>query len=152
MEKLCFLFGHSIIPAALQEQIQEAAWRHYRDHGIRQFYVGYHGQFDQTAIAALRNLKGRCPDITLMLVTPYHPSAQRVFLPEGFDGFYYPEGMEAVPPRFAIVRANRLMIRAADSVICYVQHGGNSRALLEQARKRQQKQDIPVENLAASIH
>lgn len=152
MEKLCFLFGHSIIPEGLQRLIEEAAWRHYRDHGIRQFYVGYHGRFDQTAITALRNLKGRCPDITLMLVTPYHPSAQKVFLPEGFDSTYYPEGMETVPPRFAIVRANRFMVQMADSVICYVQHPGNSRALLEQARKRQQKQGIPVENLAASIH
>ena len=31
-------------------------------------------------------------------------------MPEGFDGSFYPEGMEKVPRRVAIVRANRYMV------------------------------------------
>ena len=95
------------------------------------------------------DIKQRYPDITLMLLLPYHPEARPVNLPEGFDGSYYPEGMENVPRRYAIVRANKLMVDASDWLICYVWHtASNSRNLLEYARRREKKGWIQIENLA----
>ena len=59
-------------------------------------------------------------------------------LPPGFDNTFYPHGMEKVPRRLAIVRANRYMIDHADYLIAYVWHpGSNARNFLEYAQKRE---------------
>ena len=59
-------------------------------------------------------------------------------LPPGFDNTFYPHGMEKVPRRLAIVRANRYMIDHADYLIAYVWHpGSNAKNLLEYAKKRE---------------
>jgi len=53
-----------------------------------------------------------------------------------FDGTYYPEGAEYVPNAVAIRRVNEQMVQEADAVVCYVRHPGNSRDLLEYARRK----------------
>ena len=80
-----------------------------------------------------------------MLVLPYHPAERPVEAPHGFDGTYYPEGMETVPRRFAIVQANKHMVENVDWLIAYVRHGAsNSKRILEYAKKR----SVPCINLA----
>ena len=55
----------------------------------------------------------------------------------GFDGTYYPDGLEQVPRRFAIVQANKIMVDASDWLIAYVRHGAsNSGKILEYAQRR----------------
>ena len=72
-----------------------------------------------------------------MLVVPYHPSEHPVETPYGFDGTYYPEGMENVPRRFAILQANKRMADNVDWLIAYVRHGtSNSQKVLEYAQKQ----------------
>ena len=84
-----------------------------------------------------------------MLVLPYHPAERPVDTPYGFDGTYYPEGLEQVPKRYAIVRANRIMIDMSDWLVAYVRYGAsNSRKLLEYAEHRRKKGLIQIENLA----
>ena len=39
------------------------------------------------------------------------------------------------------------MVDEADTIICYVSHGGNTRNLLEYAERRQKKEDVIIENL-----
>lgn len=80
-----------------------------------------------------------------MLVLPYHPAERPLETPYGFDGTYYPEGMETVPRRFAIVRANKHMVDNVDWLVAYVCHGAsNSQRILEYAKKRA----VPYINLA----
>ena len=84
------------------------------------------------------------PFILLMLVLPYHPAERPVPVPEGFDGTYYPEGMETVPRRYAIVRANRKMVENVDWLIAYVCHlASNSRSILNM-RSAVRKQDKSI--------
>ena len=84
-----------------------------------------------------------------MLVLPYHPAERPVDTPYGFDGTYYPEGLEQVPKRYAIERANRIMIDMSDWLVAYVRHGAsNSRKLLEYAEHRRKKGLMQIENLA----
>ena len=69
--------------------------------------------------------------------------------PYGFDGTYYPEGLEKVPKQYAIVRANKIMVNTSDWLVCYVRHGAsNSRNLLEYAQRREKKGLIQIQNLA----
>ena len=66
------------------------------------FYVGGYGGFDRIAATAVKQAKLHYPEISLMLVLPYHPAERPVEAPYGFDGTYYPEGLEKVPRRFAM--------------------------------------------------
>ncbi|MBQ3552291.1 MAG: hypothetical protein IJA35_03930 [Clostridia bacterium] len=147
MEKLCFLFGSRHTPDEALPLIETAVEKNYLEYGIRNFVVGGRGNFDHLAADALKAVKERHKDIYLRLLLHYHPTDRRIDIPEGFDGTLYPEGMEKVPGKFAIVRANQCLIRAADSIICYVHQIGNSRELLEYAKGREKRGILKVENL-----
>ena len=55
----------------------------------------------------------------------------------GFDGTFYPPGMESVPRRYAIVRANRYMIDHVDYLIAYAWHpASNAKELTAYALRK----------------
>ena len=145
--KSCFMFGHGDAPESIMPRILAAIEAQYRDNGVTAFYVGNRGSFDRMATAAVKQVKQRFPEISLILVLAYHPGERTVDLSEGFDGSYYPP-LENVPKRYAIVRANQHMIDTVDSVICYVNHVGNTRKLLEYAMRRQKAFSLIVNNVA----
>lgn len=88
------------------------------------------------------------PEIILLLLLPYHPAERPIETPPGFDGTFYPPGMESVPRRYAIARANRYMVNHADYLIAYAWHpGSNARNLVDYA----QEKEISVLNLADSL-
>lgn len=145
--KICFLFGHATTPYDALPLIEAAADRQYTEHNVRTFVVGNRGSFDGYAATAIKKLKKKYNDISLLLLLAYHPAERPVHLSEGFDNSYYPP-LENVPRQYAIVRANKYMIDTADSIICYVNHIGNTRNLLDYALRRQKKEGIIIENVA----
>ena len=140
------MFGHRNCPDSILPKLEQSIEACYGKHGIRAFYVGSRGHFDRLAAAAVKQAKLRYPDIQLFLLLAYHPAERSVALSPGFDGSYYPP-LENVPRQFAIVQANQYMADIADCLICYVQHPGNARNLLQYARRRQKKEGICIENL-----
>lgn len=147
-DKSCFFIGHREADERLLPRLELVVDRLIREENIRCFYVGGYGGFDRIAAVAVRKAKQKHPDITLMLVLPYHPAERPVEVPNGFDGTYYPEGLENTPRRFAIVRANHIMVDTCDWLVCYVRHGAsNSQNLLEYAQRRKEKCLIQVENI-----
>ena len=151
MGKLCFMFGHSTAPVDILPEIENAVEHMYTEHGIRSFVVGRYGSFDRLAGQAVKNRKKAHSDISLRLLLPYHPALRPFTAPEGYDGTLYPEGMETVPPRFAIAKANQLMVKDADAVICYVKHPGNTEKLLQMALAQKRKRGLVVWNIVESI-
>lgn len=148
----CFFIGHADTPEAVFAQLTQAVERLILKENVGYFYVGGYGNFDRLAAMAVKRLKKSYPFILLMLVLPYHPSELPVPVPEGFDGTYYPEGMETVPKRYAIVRANRKMVETVDWLIAYVWHpASNSRSILEYAQRREKKGQIHIMNLSGGI-
>ena len=148
--KVCFMFGHATTPYDAIALIEAAAERQYQEHNIKTFIVGNRGNFDSLAATAIKNLKKKYSDISLLLLLAYHPAERSVHLTEGFDNSYYPP-LEGVPRQYAIVRANQFMVDTADSIICYVNRIGNTRKLLEQAERRQKKENILIENVATVL-
>lgn len=148
--KSCFLFGHANCPHAILPKIEAAIERHYLQFGVRCFYVGNRGAFDLLAAAAAEHIKLRYPDLQLHLLLAYHPAERAFILPDSFDNSFYPP-LENVPKPYAIVRANRHMVDTADYLICYVQHFGNSRNLLEYAHLRQRNTALHIENIADTL-
>lgn len=146
--KICFLFGQSLAPATVIELVEKAAEHHYLELGIKTFIIGSRGNFDSYGATAIKQLKRKYADITLLLLLAYHPAERSVLLSDGFDNSYYPP-LENVPKRLAIVKANQYMIDCADSIICYSHSVGNSRKLFEYAIRRRKGQ-IVIENLVNS--
>lgn len=147
--KSCFFIGHREADERLLPQLVAVSERLVTEEQVSYFYVGGYGGFDHIAATAVKEVKKKHSEITLMLVLPYHPAERPVELPFGFDGTFYPEGLENVPKRYAIARANKTMINTSDWLIAYVCHGAsNSRTLLEYAKRRQKKGLIQIENLA----
>ncbi len=149
--KTCCFIGHSRIYAEVTfEQVAEAVERHITEYGVTDFLVGNYGDFDRMSARAVKAAKARHPNIHLYLMLPYRPELGRP-LPdrEGYDNFVYPEEMEDVPHKFAILRLNRLMAEDADYAIAYVRFTwGGAYTTLEYARRREKKGLIHIENLA----
>ncbi len=110
--------------------------------------MGRYGHFDYLVARAVQEAKTRHPDVRLVYLRPYHPGERPIETPKGFDGSFYPPGMETVPKPLAIVRANRYMIDNSDYLIAYAWRPGNAREFLEHAQARERKGLIHVENLA----
>lgn len=149
--KSCFFIGHREADERLLPRLELVTDRLIREENVRYFYVGGYGGFDRIAATAVKRAKQKCPDITLMLVLPYHPAERPITTPNGFDGTYYPDGLKSTPRRYAIVRTNQIMVDTCDWLVCYVRHGAsNSRNLLEYAQRRANKGLIQIKNIYES--
>ena len=137
--KSCFLIGHHRISDDVQKRLEEIVEQHICQYGVTCFTVGHYGEFDSMAARAVKEAKKRHPEVKLYLLLPYHPYDQPIPTPKGYDGTYYPPGMETVPKRAAIVQANRKLVTESDYLIAYLRHGGNTRDLVEYAQKREKK-------------
>lgn len=149
MEKYCYFIGHREADERLLPKLKDIVERLITEEAVLYFYVGGYGGFDRIAGAAVKQVKKQHPNIVLKLVLPYHPTERPIEAPLGYDGTYYPEGLENVPRQYAIVRANRTMVETSDWLIAYVRHGAsNSRNILEYAQRREKKGLIRIINLA----
>ena len=146
----CFFIGHHNAPESVRLMLDEAVERHITDYGVTRFLVGHYGAFDAMAASAVIRAKQKHPDVELLLLLPYHPTERPAELTAGFDGSYYPEGMERVPRRLAIVRANEYVIRhVCDYLVAYDRFlATKTNDFVELALQREKKGLIHVTNLA----
>ena len=146
--KSCFYIGHRDTPSKILTSLRDAVEHHITEYDVKDFVVGHYGSFDELATKTVIDAKKRHPQVTLTLLLPYafdRPESK----PEGFDYVLYPDGLEKVPKRFAIIRANRYMIEHSSHLIAYVSHPSwGSRDILEAALRRQKRGLIKVTNLA----
>lgn len=134
--KSCFFIGHREASKEIYPALKAAVEQHITEYGVTEFIVGHYGGFDRLAARAVIEEKKIYPEVTLTMLRPYHPAEQPIPTPAGFDSTYYPPGMECVPRRVAIVRANRYMVDHVDYLIAYAWHpASNARELLEYAEK-----------------
>lgn len=135
--KSCFFIGHRDASEDLYPFLEKEIERHISEHGVEEFIVGRYGRFDGMAARAVKELKKKYPEIRLVLLMAYLKNES---LPEGFDGTVYPEGLEFVPGRYAILRANQKMIDQSEFMIVFVKrrYGGAWRGL-EYGRRKGKK-------------
>ena len=136
-DKRCFFIGHRNAPESIYLNIVSTIEKLIVENGVKEFIVGNYGMFDSMVIRALQQMKIKYSDIVLLLLTPYHPSVKKVIKPEGFDDIYYPEGMEFVPYRVAIVRANEIAIANSEFLMTYLKYSvGNTSIFVEYAKNK----------------
>ena len=136
MDKRCFFIGHRDAPLKIKQNLKTVVEDAIAKRGINDFIVGHYGNFDQMAAASVIELKGKYPEIKLFRLLPYHPAERAVDIPAGFDGTYYPEGQEFVPPKYAIAKANRAVISDCNLIIAYSTYPGNARDFVSYAVKK----------------
>lgn len=141
--KTCFFIGNRHTPSDIKAQLAGAVERHISEYGVNTFTVGHYGGFDYMVQGVLSEAKTRHTDIELYLLAPYALTQKRD-IPESFDGSFYPEGLEKVPFRYAIVQANKYMVQNSDYLISYCHHIGNTRNIVEYAQRREKKGLIKV--------
>ena len=142
--KSCFFIGHRNASGELLPELKQVVEKHISEYGVTEFIVGRYGDFDHLAARAVIALKAQYPQIILSLLIPYHPAERPIETPQGFDNTYHPPGMEKIPRRLAIVRANRYVVDHVDYLIAYAWHAAsNARNLVEYA----QRHNIKITNL-----
>lgn len=135
--KSCFFIGHREASEEIFSALTEAVEHHIVHCGVTEFIVGNYGGFDRMAARAVISAKALYPGITLLLLLSYHPAERPLETPPGFDGTFYPPGMESVSRRYAIVRANRYMVDHVDYLIAYAWHPArNARELTAHALRK----------------
>ena len=120
-DKTCFFIGHREAPESIYPELARTV-EHLIGQGVNDFYVGHYGNFDGLAARAVIAAKKQHSEVRLTMLLPYHPTERKVILPSGFDGSLYPQGMENVPRRFAIARANRWMVEYCTHLVAYVNY------------------------------
>ena len=141
----CFFIGHRDAPESIHDRLLQAVERHISEYGVTDFVVGRYGNFDRLAALAVMEAKQHHHDVSLTLLMPYY-RADANPLPDGFDGSLFPDGLETVPKRAVILRANLYMIHHCDYLIAYDSgYIGNTRKLVADARKIE---SLYIENIA----
>lgn len=135
---VCTFFGHRDCPDCLRPRLREAVEELIREAGVDIFYVGNQGQFDAMVLSVLREMGQVYPQIRYGVVLAYLPQGETV--PEAM----FPEGLERVPPRYAISRRNDWMLHRADFVVTYVTHTWGGAAGYEKREEKLGKHLIPL--------
>ncbi len=135
----CFFLGHRDAPDDLLPALEQEVERHITEYGVTEFTAGHYGRFDSLAARAVKKARERHSGVSLALLLPYNPAERPIETPEGFDCTFYPPGMEDVPRRLAILRADRYMIDTSDYLIAYAWNPGNARELLAYAQRREKR-------------
>lgn len=131
---VCTFFGHRECRELQEERLRQAIEDLIKQ-DVTEFTVGHQGTFDGMVYRCLRSLQAVYPQIQYRVVLAYLPDGKNPAL-EGADTFY-PEGLETVPPRFAIQRRNRYLVETADVCLCYIDHTwGGAYGFVCMARQR----------------
>ena len=132
---VCTFFGHKECPESVKPLLLSVLEELIIRHGVTMFYVGNQGQFDGYVRSILRTLCVQYPQAAYAVLLAYMPgpSAAGTDLSDSM----FPEGIEAVHPKYAISWRNRWMLDRADYVVTYITHGwGGAASFARLAEKR----------------
>lgn len=131
----CFFIGHRDAPEGIMPQLTAIVRRLAAEEEVKEFIVGRYGRFDALAAKAVAAVKQEHREVRLVLLTPYHPADRPLDVSCEFDEILYPFEYP-VPPRLAIVEANRKAIRMSSHLIAYVCHPGKAGDFLDYAERK----------------
>ena len=139
---VCTFFGHSYCPEAVKPRLRETLVDLIETQGVDVFYVGNHGDFDRMTRSLLRELSELYPHIRYAVVLAYVPQKRDEFDQRDWSDTMLPEGIERVPPRFAISWRNRWMLDRADIVVTYITHSWGGAAQFSELAEKKGKQVV----------
>lgn len=142
MQKTCTFFGHRDCDESVKHNLYAKIEGLIVSQGVERFYVGNQGRFDYYARSTLHELKKKYPHITYFVVLAYlsHDNIEYT----DHTNTIFPEGIEKVPPRFAISWRNKWLLRHSLFVISYVRFKRGGAYNFTQMAKKQGKRVINI--------
>ena len=134
-------FGHRDALPEIKAHLREILLDLIERQGVRQFYVGNQGNFDAMARSLLAELE-QSHGIRYEIVLAYLPRENATLYDS--DHTLLPEGIETVPPRFAIEYRNKWMIDHSDIVVTYVTRSFGGAAKFRDLAKKKGKTVIDL--------
>ncbi len=141
---ICTFFGHHDCPYDIKDKLKEQIKDLIENHSVDMFYMGNQGSFDCMARVVVKELAECYPHIRYAVVLAYIPKEKGEY--EDYSDTMLPEGIEAVPKRFAISWRNKWLIRQSEFVVTYISHLWGGAAQYAELAVRQKKTVI---NLAS---
>ena len=135
----CTFFGHRDCLESIKPKLREVLMELIELRFVDVFYVGNQGAFDRMVRSVLRELTEDYPHIRYAVVLERLPTKR-----EDQADTMFPEGLETVPPRFAIDRRNRWMVEQSAYVVCYITHDWGGAARYAELARRQKKTVIDL--------
>ena len=136
---VCTFFGHHDCPAEVKPKLREVLINLIENQSVKMFYVGNKGAYDRLVRAVLRDLVQEYPHISYAVVLERMPGTQNEDAPQDYSDTMLPEGIEKVPPRFAVDWRNKWMLRQSDYVVTYITHSWGGAAQFAEMAKRKKK-------------
>lgn len=143
---VCCFFGHKDVPLGLTEYLQPVLTDLIAE-GVDSFLVGNQSSFDSAILHTHRLLKQKYSHINYNVVLAYMPGAKEDWSAYDPMETLYPEGLEAVHPRFAISWRNKWMVQESDVVVTYITHSWGGAAQFAELAERKQKQVINIASM-----
>ncbi len=140
--KSCTFFGHRDCPETLGPKLREVLRDLITAQGVEMFYVGNQGRFDALVRHTLKALQPEHPHIRYAVVLAYIPGAAAEYA--DFSDTMLPEGIEAVPRRYAISWRNAWMLKQSDFVVTYITRTWGGAARWAQKAQKQGKHIHPL--------
>ena len=152
---ICCGFGHRVMLMDVEKPLRAVLERLVAERGVRVFYTGGMGEFDEMFTRTVRSMKRECPSLRLVLVMPYltrelSTGKQRYGAAYGgqiaratydgpghgwyealYDEILIPAELDGVHPKAAIGLRNRWMVDRSDIVIAALHRdfGGAAKAV-----------------------
>ena len=117
---ICCGFGHRVMLMDVEKPLRAVLERLVEERGVRVFYTGGMGEFDELFARTVRSMKQDFPSLRLVLVLPYlteRLNMDKVFYEALYDEILIPAELEGVHPKAAIGLRNRWMVNRSDIVI-----------------------------------
>ena len=133
----CCFFGHKDTPDHIQSALLELLTLLIKEQHANLFLVGCQGNFDHLVIRTLAELKRKYPNLQYYVVLQSFPTKSTPVFP---IETLFPQGLETVPPKYAIDKRNRWMLMQSDAVICYLSRSFGGAAKYCTLAQKQQKQ------------
>lgn len=137
----CTFFGHRDAPPGIKASLRQVLSDLIERQGVKQFYVGNQGSFDTMARNLLTEFE-QTHGISYEIVLAYLPRQEYPLCDA--DHTLLPEGIETVPPRFAIEYRNKWMIDHSDIVITYVHRSFGGAAKFKELAEKKNKVVIQI--------
>ena len=119
-ERICCGFGHRVLLIDVEKPLRAVLERLVAERGVRVFYTGGMGEFDELFARTVRSMKRECPSLRLVLVAPYlteRLNMDKMFYESLYDEILIPAELDGVHPKAAIGQRNRCMVDHSDIVV-----------------------------------
>ena len=138
---VCTFFGHRDSPSYIYPQLKAEITNLIKNENVNTFYVGNHGDFDNMAISALKEITKEFTHIRFYVVLAYMPTQSSEY------PTILPDGIENTIKKCAIEYRNKWMIENSDFAITYIERNFGGAAKFANIAIKKCKKTINLANM-----